>query len=207
MKKYELLKWAFVNAVGLGIGFLVYLQFSMIIEHGFDTDKYWQWVPPKQDFTTYFGILISALIGGAIFGYSQSLVLKIRGIKPVSWILATVIGFGLLVLIDWPLLYTGILGNIPGPVEPLIFTVGGCFLAGLIQYFLLKKQNIIAGKWLLMWILGLIVSIICTGLFFTFVGDPMGISWPLEVFFSGFIIAGVASLISGKFLFSALTNQ
>ena len=207
MKKNELIKWTFANALGLGIGFLVYLQFTMIMEHGFETNKYWQWVPPQQNFTTYFGILISALAGGTILGYAQSIVLKTRGIKPVSWILATGIGFGLLVLIDWPLLYTGDLGNIPGPVEPLIFTVGGCFLAGLIQYFLLKKQNIIARKWLLMWILGLIVSTISTGLFFTFIDDPMGISWPLETFFSGFIIAGIASLMSGKSLFSALQNH
>ena len=207
MKTNELIKWTFTNALGLGIGFLVYLQLPMIMEHGFDTNKYWQWVPPQQNLAAYFGILISALIGGAILGYAQSLVLKTKGIKPVSWILATVIGFGLLVLIDWPLLYTGDLGKIPGPVEPLIFTVGGCFLAGLIQYFLLKKQNIIARKWLLMWVLGLLVSTVSTGLFFTFIGDPMGISWPLEAFFSGFIIAGVASLISGKSLFLALPNH
>ena len=207
MKKNELIKWTFVNAFGLGIGFLVYLQLAMIIEHGFDTNKYWKWVPPQQNFTTYFGILISALVGGAILGYAQSLVLRTKGVKSASWILATVIGFGLLILIDWPLLYTGDLGKIPGPVEPLIFTVGGCFLAGLIQYFLLKRQNIIAGKWQLMWILGLIVGIVLAGLFFTFIGDPLEISWPLETFFSGFIIAGVASLISGKSLFFTLQNQ
>lgn len=207
MKKNELVKWSLANALGLGIGFLVYLQISMIMEHGFDTTKYWKWVPPQQNFITYFGILISALIGGAILGYAQSLVLKTKGIKTVSWILATVIGFGLLVLIDWPLLYTGDLGKIPGPVEPLIFTVGGCFLAGLIQYFLLKKQSIFAGKWLLMLIIGLLVSTLSTGLFFAFIGDPIGISWPIEVFFSGFIIAGVASLISGKFLFSVLPDH
>jgi len=207
MKKYELLKWIFANAIGLGIGFLVYLQVSMVFEHGFDTEMYWKWVPPEQNFTVYFGILISALVGGAILGWAQSRIIKTKNIKSNSWILATTIGFGLVVLINWPLLYTGDLGNIPGPVEPLIFTVGGCIFAGAMQFFLLRRLGYNAKKWFLMLVVGLIVSVLLTGLFFTFVGDPLSISWPLEVFFSGFIIAGVTALISGKALFSVFSKK
>jgi len=207
MKKNELLKWTFANAFGLGIGFVVSLQTLMFIQYGFDFEKYWQFVPPKQDLLNYFAYLVSALVGGAVLGFAQSMVVKSRGIKPVSWFLATVIGFGLIVLIDWPLLYTGDLGIIPGPVEPLIFTIGGGIFAGVLQYFLLRRLGFNAKKWFLMWIVGLVVSILPTGLFFTFIGDPIGLSWPLEVFFSGFIIVGVAALISGKALFSVLSQK
>lgn len=206
MKKNELLKWTFANAFGLGIGFVVSLQALMVLQYGFDTEMYWKWIPPEQNLSTYFGYLISFLVCGAIFGWAQSLVVKIRGIKPVSWILTTVIGFGLVVLIDWPLLYIGELGKIPGPVEPIILTVGGGIFAGTLQYFLLRRLNILAKKWFLLWIVGLVVSILATALFFA-IGDPIGFSWPLETFFSGFIIAGVASLISGKALFSELSKE
>jgi hypothetical protein len=207
MKNTDLLKWTFVNALGLGIGFLVCLQLMMIFAYGFDTEKYWQWIPPQQNFMSYFGILMGALVGGFIFGYAQSRIITKTGIKSASWILATVIGFGLLVLIDWPLLYTGDLGTIPGPVEPLIFTVGGCIFAGFIQFLFLRKQHVKAKRWLLMWIVGLAISVLVTALFFTFIGDKIGLSWPFETFCSGFIIAGVAALISGKTLFKVLPKH
>lgn len=207
MKKYELIKWTFANALGLGIGFVVSLQTLMLIQYGFDFEKHWQFVPPKLDLLTYFAYLVSALIGGAILGWSQSMVLKARGIKPFSWFFATVIGFGLIVLIDWPLLYTGDLGIIPGPVEPIIFTVGGGIFAGAMHYFLLRRLGFNAKKWFLMWIAGLVVGILPTGLFFTFIADPIGLSWQMDTFFSGFIPFGVAALISGKALFSVFSKK
>jgi hypothetical protein len=47
-----------------------------------------------------------------------------------------------------------------------------------------------------------------TALFFTLVEGPLSIAviWPLQVFFSGFIVAGVAALISGQALFAALSG-
>lgn len=207
MKKNELLKWTFANAFGLGIGFVVSLQALMLIQYGFEFERHWQFVPPKQDVLTYFAYLVSALVGGAILGWAQSMIIKSKGIKSVSWFRATIIGFGLIVLIDWPLLYTGDLGIIPGPIEPLIFTIGGSIFAGVLQYILLRKLGYNAKKWLLMWIVGLVVSIVPAGLFFSFIGDPIGLSWPVETFFSGFIIVGVAALISGKALFSTLSKH
>jgi len=43
MKNGVLLKWIFVNALGLGIGFVALLQVGMILEYGFDIEKYWKW--------------------------------------------------------------------------------------------------------------------------------------------------------------------
>ena len=166
MKKKELLKWIFANALGLGIGFVIMLQVKMILRYGFDTDRYWQFGQP-YDFSVlaYIIQLISLLVLGAIVGLAQSFVIKYHNVNAARWILAAVIGFGLLVIIDWPLLYMEV-GNIPGPFEPIVVTVGGGSFAGIIQYFLLRKRGIIANKWLLLWIVGLIVSLVPTMLFF-----------------------------------------
>lgn len=209
MRKNELLKWTFANAFGLAIAFVVSLQTVMVLDYGLDTERYWKFGQPidYSSVSTYIYTLISALVGGVIFGWCQSLVIKTRGIKPVSWILPTVIGFALIVLIDWPLLYTENLGIIPGPVEPLIFTVGGGIFAGTLQYFLLRRLGVIAKKWYLLWIVGLLLGLVPTALVLIFIADPIGISWPVETFISGFLIAGVAALVSGKALFSVLTRQ
>ena len=205
MKKNELLKWVFTNALGLGIGFVALLQVGMVLEYGFDTDRYWKWGQP-WDFSVsaYIFDLISLIVLGAIVGLAQTFVLKSHNVKAVPWILATVIGFGLVVIITWPLLYIE-MGNIPGPVEPIIITIGGSSFAGVVQYFLLRKRGIIASKWLLLWIVGLILSLVPVALFFEFIGGPIGLSWPLEVFINGFLVGGVAAWISGKALFKVLS--
>lgn len=207
MKKKELLKWIIANAFGLGIGFLLALVALMVMQYGFDYQKHWQWVPPKQELSHYFGYLISGLVGGLIVGLAQSFIIKHHGIKAVSWVLATVAGFGLIILIDWPLLYTGQLGRIPGPAEPIIFTIGGSIFAGIMQFILLRRKGINGTKWLLIMTTGLVLAMVPTALFFMFIGDPIGISWPLEVFFSGFFVAGFAALFSGKSFFMMLSNQ
>ena len=178
----------------------------MILRYGFDIEKYWQFGQPWDfSLSEYVYQLISVLAYGSIVGGAQSLVIKTHNVNAFRWILATVIGFCLLIVIEWPLLYMEV-GNIPGPVEPMIATVGGSIFAGIIQHFMLGKLGVNAGKWLLLWIIGLILSIIPTGLFFTFIVEPIGFSWPLEIFFTGFLVGGVAAWISGKALFTTLST-
>ena len=101
------------------------------------------------------------------------------------------------------------MGNIPGPVEPIIFTVGGGSLAGICQYISMRSQGIFAGKWLALWIVGLIVGLVPTALFFFLVEGllDIAVNWPVQLFLSGFIVAGVAALMSGKALFNALPGR
>ena len=204
MKKYSLVIWTLYNAIGLGIGFLLFLQLGMIIEYGLDTEMYWKLIPPENKFITYVGLLLSALLLGATVGFAQTLALISKEIRAMSWIMITALGYGLIVLIDWPLLFFDVLGRIPGPVEPFIVTVIGGIFAGIVQYFWFLKKGIKLKKWLYLWIIGLIFSVVPTALFFTFI--PIS-SWPLEVFINGFIIGGFASLVSGKALFNELSNR
>jgi len=208
MKEQVLLKWIAVNAIGLGFAFVAVLQMGMLLEFGFDWRMHWNWIeePVAQDATGYVFTLLAMIVGGAILGSAQALVLRSCSIPVIRWILSAVTGFGIVaVAIDWPLTALGVLGVIPGPVEPLIITVGGGSFAGIFQYLMLNRQGIRAHKWLLLWIGGLIAGIVPTALLMiSLEASGLAPSWPLEVFLNGLIIGGVAAWISGKALFAAL---
>jgi hypothetical protein len=92
-------------------------------------------------------------------------------------------------------------------VEPILFTVGGCILAGICQYLVLRRQGIAASRWLLLWVVGVIGGLALTAAFFMSIeGLGVSLGWFLDVFFSGFWVAGVAALVSGSTLFSALLS-
>lgn len=212
MNKHELLAWTSANALGFGVGFVAMLQLKMLFEFGFDWEMHWNWVekPVGQGALSYVFQLMGALLSGTIFGAAQALAVRSRNVRVFRWILAAVAGFGVLaVAIVWPLMAIGVLGIIPGPVEPIIVTVGGGSLAGICQYISMRSEGIFAGKWLALWIVGLIAGLVPTALFFTLAEGPLDIAlnWPAEVFVSGFIVAGAAALISGKALFSVLPER
>lgn len=210
MKGKALLSWITANGFGLGMGFVAVLQTGMLIEFGFDWRMHWKWIeqPAAQDTTEYVSTLVAMLAGGLILGSAQALILRSRSVPVIRWVLATVAGFGVVaVAIDWPLIALGVLGEIPGPVEPLIVTVGGGSFAGVFQFLTLGRQGIRAPKWLLLWIGGLVAGVVPTALLMILL-EASGLtpSWPLEVFLNGFIIAGVAAWISGKALFAAFSE-
>jgi hypothetical protein len=100
------------------------------------------------------------------------------------------------------------LGAIPGPVEPIIVTVGGGSFAGIFQYLSLRRQGIYTPRWLLLWVGGLLAGIVPTALLMISL-ESLGLapSWPLEVFLNGFIVAGVAAWISANAFFGSLFAQ
>jgi hypothetical protein len=101
------------------------------------------------------------------------------------------------------------MGNIPGPVEPIIFTIGGCGLAGAVQSFLLRRQGRHVSKWLTLWIVGLVLSLIPTILVFfgLQVLLQLSLSWPMEVFVNGMVCAGSAAWVSGNAFFTVLSEE
>lgn len=207
MKDTLLVKWALANAIGLGAGVIGLLQTGQLLEYGFDFERHWQGIPPPHPapLRFYLMVLVSYLVGGAILGSAQALVLRSRSIRTSAWILAASAGFGLTAVLLWPLIAIGLLGNIPGPAEPILATVGNGSLAGIVQYLMLRRRGIVASKWLLLWILGLIVSLVPTSLFFMSpLGDVVAQNQALAVFFMGFVTAGVGALISGKALLGAV---
>jgi len=207
MNDQPLIKWILANAAGLGIGFVAMLQTGWFLEYGFDFEKHWVGEPisyPAPLFR-YFQVLVGYLVLGAIFGLAQTSVLRSRSVSAPAWILATSAGYGLTAVLLWPLIAIEVLGNIPGPVEPILATIGGASLAGIVQYLMLRRRGVVASRWLVLWILGLVVSLVPSTLFFMSLGRAEIFQSQLfQVFFMGFVTAGVAAWISGKVLLDAL---
>ena len=206
-----LLRWIAANALGLGVGFVAAIQTEMLFKFGFDWEKHWNWTGQAvdQDVFSYVITLVVLLVAGVILGSAQALILRGRLNTVAPWILATVAGFVVCaVIIDWPLIAVGVLGSIPGPVEPFILTVGGCALASVFQFMMLRKAGIHGSKWLLLWIIGLVAGVVLTGVvIMSFESFAISIGWPLELFVNGFFVGGVAALLSGKALFVALAER
>lgn len=196
--------WVAVTSTGLGIGFLAVLQVIMLIEFG---QLSWAEDVPEGG-AAYLSRFVSLLVGGAVLGAFQTVFLRSYKVPVIPWIIATAVGFSTLVLVIFPLLYLGQWGNIPGPAEPIITIVGGCSFAGIFQYVILKRNQIKPGKWLAVWIASLVFGLVPTGLTFILLEGPLqiSISWPVQVFLSGFLIGGFAALFSGKTFLRALSG-
>jgi hypothetical protein len=178
----------------------------MFVEFGLDFERHWQWQEQAVEASPvfYVTLLVALLVAGVIFGASQAVALRSHRVRVIPWILATAVGFVLLMAVFGPLATAGVLGIIPGPVEPILFTVVGSSLAGVCQA--LRWQGIAASRWLVRWVVGLVVGLVPTAAFFLSVeGAGISLGWLLDAFFSGFWPAGVAALVSGSTLFSALS--
>ncbi|MGH7572401.1 MAG: hypothetical protein ACREMK_11240 [Gemmatimonadota bacterium] len=209
MENTFLFKWTAANALGLGVALVVFVTIQFPIKYGLDFERYWQWQEQaiENSLVSYAAMLLGLLVAGAILGASQILVLRSHGARVASWILATALGFALLTAVFWPLTATGVLGIIPGPVEPILLTVVSSSLAGICQYLALRREGIAASRWLVFWVVGLIGGIVLTAAFFISLGGAgIVLGWILDVFFGGFWVAGVAALVSGNTLVSVLSS-
>lgn len=208
MTQAPLVKWISVNAIALAVGFVAALQAGMLIEHGVNTELHWQFIQPGQSISAYAAELLSSFLLGAILGSAQALILRPRSVRVGPWVLSTTAGFGLTAAVSWPLMAMDLWGRLPGPVEPITLLVGGGSLAGILQYLALRRQGIHAQRWIGLWIAGLVASLVPAALLFmSLEGLGVLISWPIETFLSGFMVAGVAAWISGKALFAAISER
>jgi hypothetical protein len=66
-----------------------------------------------------------------------------------------------------------------------------------------------SSKWLALWVVGLLVSLVPTALMFFLLEGSLGLSlaMPVQVFLTGFMVAGVAAAISGKTLLNGLRES
>jgi hypothetical protein len=142
-------------------------------------------------------------------GASQSFVTRLYGVPVVPWIVATAAGFFSVSLVIIPLLSAGIWGKIPGPVEPIIITVGGSGMAGIFQYIVLRQNQIRAGKCLGVWIGSLLLGLVPTAMIFMMLEGPLGVAfyWPVEVALSGLLIGGFGALFSGQIFLNTLSRR
>jgi len=197
--------WIAATSLGLCVGFLAILQVIMLIKY-----RQLSWVGDiLSGMDGYLALFVGLLVGGAILGATQSIVTRSYDIPVTPWIIATAAGFAAMSAVIIPLLHIEVWGNIPGPVEPLAITVGGCSVAGVFQYMVLRRNQIRAAKWLGVWVVSLILGIVPTAVIFMTLQGPLGISlnWPAEIALTGFLIGGFGALFSGRTFLNTLSKR
>src|SRR5688572_23669228 len=107
---------------------------GFLLQFGFNFEAHW--TPSGLGQGVWIGYrFIGLLLGGALFATIQALVLGPRFPRVIPWIIAGALGYGLVAVVMWPFWAAGLWGSIPGPVEPLLITIGGGSLMGLLQWW------------------------------------------------------------------------
>jgi len=203
-------KWVVATSLGLCVAFPTAMQVLRLIKHH-QVSWVGDWVVEDAVVhgNVYLAQFFSLLVMGTILGASQSVVTRSYDVPVIPWILTTAAGFAALSAVIFPLLHIGVWGNIPGPVEPLVITLGGCSLAGVFQYMELRRNQTRAAKWLGVWVVSLILGIVPTAVIFMTLEGPLGISinWPAQVALSGLLIGGFGALFSGQTFLKTLSQR
>ena len=173
MKRRFQLSWTIVNAIGLSIGFLSFIQALMFYSYSLNFDLHWDFQAAENlpEDTNYLikGLAIALPIFGLVYTSIQSLVLKNYLPSIWKWMAHGVVGFVIIVLMILP--FASIWGHIPGPVEPFSIVFGGS-----------------------------VCTIIAVGILILFVLYQIGmnLSWALEVAIIGLVVGGSAGYFSSK---------
>lgn len=113
--------------------------------------------------------IVHITVFGGVIGWLQAKVLRTRQIRPVPWVTLTALGFASIFVFE--AFRPGIVsGGHPAPAEPLLIGVGGGSLAGVFQWLYLRKRDIVATKWLALWIGGLCAGAALAALVLTLLG-------------------------------------
>ena len=194
-----LARWSAANAMGLAVGFVAVLQTGYLLQFGLNFEVHWS--PAAIGQGVWLGYrFVGLLIGGAIFALAQTLALGSALPRKGPWVVAGATGYGAIAAVIWPFWAAGLWGRIPGPVEPLLITIGGGSLMGCLQWWHLRSKAAHAARWLRWWLIGLFVSLPATFLFFFVVMGllKLQLPWPAQVGLSGLLVGGVAGLFSAR---------
>lgn len=177
-------------------------------------------VDPEIAAEMYWALLVYHMVHitvfGGVIGWLQVKVLRTPQVQLVPWVILTVLGFDSIFVFE--ALRPGIVsGGYPGPAEPLLIGVVGGGLAGVFQWLYLRRQRVVATKWLALWLGGLCVGAVLSALVLTllgFLGPFMRSALsPSAVFVVGQLVfylvygptvGATAGLLSGRAIMDAL---
>lgn len=210
-EKRSLVRWTAANAIGMSLGFLAFIQTLMFLAFGFDFGLHWSselvenLEEAEAERLLRIGLIVGLPLAGTILTSCQALIL--RGMLPQvrTWILAGPLGFAAVILLIWP--FMAIWGDLPGPVEPFTIVGGGLLVTGILQMLFLRRRNIAAMRWLVLWFIGLPLGMVVFMGIYTLVDLVASVSWAAEIALIGFSIGGTAAAISGKTLFRAISSR
>jgi len=214
----RLVRWTIANAIGMSLGFLAFIETLMFLAFGLDFGRHWSSEavgnlatenPEHAERLLRIGLVVGLPLAGAIFTSCQALIGRDL-LRPVrTWILAGPLGFAAVIVLIWP--FTAIWGDIPGPVEPFTIVGGGLLVTAMLQWWSLRRRDIAATQWLVLWLAGLPLGMVVFILAYAFVdavilpGSEYSIAWAAEVALIGFVVGGTAAGLSGKSLFRAIS--
>ncbi len=231
-------KWIITTFLGYLLGFLCFIVISTIAtliapesianitpadmpEH-LDPTNLPEWLDRSKYEILYWHNLRQHLVMYALFGVLlgglQSLILKKYLTKVWPWIIASILGF--MIILSGELFQRHlIMGPHAGPLEPIFIVLGGGGMAGLFQYIWLRTQNIVANKWLVLWISGLILGLLVAVAFLMGVGALFGdaiakleenspkVAFGIELGLFGAVTGMIAGWISAKPLYQKLNKE
>lgn len=229
--------WAAVTSVGLGVAFVSFIPGMLVMDlflptgltnmgssampEALDPAALPAWLDQetyRSWYRMHLGYHIVALAAfGGIVGWAQSRLL--HGYLPTShWVGATALGFVSILSFEIVERHV-VVGPHAGPIEPLMISIGGSAIAGLAQWWVLRRRGVLASRWLAFWVLGVMVGVgaaVATviGLQFavslfvpTF--EPTSVvaqaaTWGLMLLTLGLVTGAVAGAISARPLSSSL---
>jgi hypothetical protein len=230
--------WAVATSAGFGLAFLSFIPGMMLVDpflpeglrnlgpspmpDVLDPDALPGWLDRPTYHSWYrlhLGYHVVALaVFGKIVGWLQSRVLR-PSVPVLPWVSATAGGF--VAILGFEVVEPHVvIGPHAGPTEPLMIAIGGSTLAGVAQWFVLRRLGVAASRWLAFWIVGVVVGVgaavaAVMGLEMA-LGDLLArtlhgflaqvIPWSLMLFVLGSVTGAVAGAISARALNSALAS-
>ena len=180
--------WTVANSLGLCVGFLFFFPGEKLVEFV---------LPAGLSDPSFYRVhlimhIVVLTLLGVTLGSFQAAVLR-SCIRPVwPWVVAAslaFVGITLFELIEPKI----IIGDYPGPIEPIMIALGGGGIAGFLQWLYLRWLGINVSRWLAMWIVGLIAGILVAAIIITLLG--LILLPPLEKMFSKDTLALVSRII------------
>lgn len=86
-------------------------------------------------------------------------------------------------------------------------------MTAVLQWSLLRRRNVAATRWLVLWLLGLPLGMVVFALAYMLLdtvllpNSEFSISWAGEVALIGFFVGGTAAALSARALFRAISSR
>lgn len=214
VERRVLARWTLANAIGMSLGFLAFIQTLMFLGFGLDLGMHWSSEavenlgtedPEYAERLLRIGLVVGLPLAGTILTSCQAFVVRRLLPRVRTWILAGPLGFSAVILLIWPL--TAIWGDIPGPVEPFTIVGGGLLTTAVVQWSYLRRHDIAATRWLVLWLAGLPLGMVVFMGVYMLVDLVVSVGWAAEVALIGFLVGGTAAAVSGKSLFRAISSR
>lgn len=231
--------WAAMTSVGLGLAFLSFIPGMLVMDlflppgltnvggssvmpEALDPEALPAWLD-LQTYRSWYRMhlayhVVALAAFGSIVGWFQSRLLR-RYVPTLQWVGATAMGFVAILCFEIVERHI-VIGPHGGAVEPLMISIGGSTIAGLAQWFVLRRRGVRASRWLAFWLVGVVVGVgvavaaivgletVAQGLIDQL---PPGVAaravpWGLMLLMLGSITGAVAGATSARALSSSLAT-